>query len=105
MAFYNLLGQLETLLMVLTLLVGIGLSGFAMQRGRPALLPMLAFAIGLVGLLSSWAAVTYARSGGVGSDARFLVMAVGNLARTLGFIVSQGLIYMALFGRQAPPLP
>jgi hypothetical protein len=36
MSFYNWLAQAETLVMVLTLMVGIGLSGFAMQRGRPA---------------------------------------------------------------------
>jgi hypothetical protein len=98
---YELLNSIGTFATLLTLVVGIGLSLFAMQRGRPALLALLAFAILIVGILSSGAAVGYVTSRAIAPEPKYLALGAGSLAYTLSFVVAYVLIFVALFGPKA----
>jgi hypothetical protein len=100
MSFYDFLSTAEMSLVLLTLALGVGLAVLAMQRGRQGLLPLMAFVLAIVGILSSRAAVAYVRSGAMGPDPKFLVLGVGNLSHTLANVISYVLIYVALFGPQ-----
>jgi hypothetical protein len=98
MTFYELLGSAQLVLVLITLALGVGLSLFAMQRGRQGVLPLLAFSIAIVGILASRAAVAYVRSGSIGPEPKFLVLGVGSLAHTVALVISYALLFVALFG-------
>ena len=102
-AALTLLSSIGILAVLLTLLVGAFLAGLAMRRGRTGVLPLLAFVIAMVGILSSGAATAFVRSESIEPGPKFLALAGGNLVHVVSLVVSYVLLFVALFGRQRDP--